>query len=369
MKVSPGYSDKFLPKNVWKMRKIEEQFKYLYESTHFRTVSSAITSEEFSAFLQEHADDDLFRDAIDPEEYQSSLMEDDYFQTQLDVSAIENIRYMPAVIHQHQFFEIACVLSGNVQNFMDQKVMDLNAGDILIMPPGTRHGICTYQDDGILINILVRSTTFEQNFLNLIPDDDLLYSFFANALQPAKSSKSTPYLLFRTGDDTILRRNVLDITREYSRNMRYRNTMLNSMLSIFFVNLMRYHEEQVESPEMGTSALSRDTILIIQYMQKNYSTITLKHLAEFFNYSERQMQRIILAATGCTFSENLLRLRMSHAAALLTQTDHSVSDIAGVLGYYDTSSFRHAFRAYYHETPQLYRSEHRDEDPSEPAGT
>ena len=77
-------------------------------------------------------------------------------------------------------------------------------------------------------------------------------------------------------------------------------------------------------------------------MQRNIASITLEHLAEFFNYSERQMQRIIFAATGMSFEENVEKIRMQRAADLLKNTELTVSKIADYLGYYDTSSFRHA---------------------------
>lgn len=81
----------------------------------------------------------------------------------------------------------------------------------------------------------------------------------------------------------------------------------------------------------------------------------VKHLSEFFNYSERQMQRIIYSAAGMSFGENIKKIRMQRAADLLQNTELKVSEIADYLSYYDTSSFRHAFRNYYGKTPQLFR--------------
>jgi AraC family transcriptional activator of pobA len=354
MELTQKILDQYMPEDIRRLRPFEQQLKTIYEKNGMRTATSAISREKFEQYLKEYSSSDSPIPGIDFPEDETFLMEENYFQTQLDVSVVENARYMPAVTHRHQFFEIACVMSGQVQNFMDEKVMPLHAGDILIMPPGTEHGICTYEDDGILLNLLVRSTTFEHQFMNLIPDDDLLFHFFNQALH---HKGSTPYLLFRTGSDTLLFQSLLDIAREFRKSNRYKNTMLSSLLSIFFVNLLRNHEEDVIVPAMQSSAVNKDTVLIIQYMQKNFSTITLKHLAKFFNYSERQMQRIIFAATGNTFAGNILKIRMTNAAGLLKKTDKTISEIAGYLGYYDASSFRHAFRSYYGMTPQAYREQ------------
>ena len=90
-------------------------------------------------------------------------------------------------------------------------------------------------------------------------------------------------------------------------------------------------------------------------MQENYTSITLKDLADFFNYSERQIQRIIKNCTGMSFSQNIQKLKMRRAARLLTNPDLSVSAIAEELGYMDSGNFRHIFKKYYGMTPAEYR--------------
>lgn len=96
-------------------------------------------------------------------------------------------------------------------------------------------------------------------------------------------------------------------------------------------------------------------VFILEYMQKNYTTITLSHLSDFFNYSERQMNRIIKTATGMTFGENIKKLRMNHAARLLSESSTAIRTIAELLGYYDVSNFRKIFKSYYGMTPSQYR--------------
>ncbi len=100
--------------------------------------------------------------------------------------------------------------------------------------------------------------------------------------------------------------------------------------------------------------MNQETIFILEYMQSNISTITLAHLAQFFHYSERQMQRLIQSATGMSFGENVRRLRMHRAQELLLNPGLRISDIAAHLGYTDVSSFRQAFRRAFGMTPQEY---------------
>lgn len=332
------------------MREIEKEYKNYYLSTGFQTSEEALDmkelTEKFSGLSQEYRH--LF-----PGVFSDALMEDDYFQEQQDISVIQHYRYLPAVYHEHDFFELACVLSGSVINFIGKQKFELYPGDVFILTPHSQHAVCTYYDDTVMINILIRSSTFEQHFLKILPDNELLFDFFIKTLY---GTSDTPYLLFKTGDDPALTSYILQLIHEYRRNKRYKNTLLSSLLSIFFVTLLRNHEKDVIIPIVKSSVMNENLIFILQYMQKHYTTITLSHLAEFFNYSERQIQRIITTATGLSFSENIKKLRMNHAADLLKKTNLSVREIAELTGYYDASNFRHLFKEYFGETPKHYRN-------------
>ncbi len=277
------------------------------------------------------------------------LTEESYFQDLIDVSAIMHLRYLPPIYHESEFFELDCLLQGQITSYIGNQSITLSAGDIMIFAPGTNHASCTYNDNTIMINLLVRQSTFEEHFLGILPENDLFKGFFEKSLY---GNTDTPYLLFKTRNADFVSKNILPILEEYRGSSRYKTTMLSSLLSVFFVKLLRSHEKDLEIPSMSHKSLSENIVFILEYMQKNYTTITLSHLASFFNYSERQMQRIIESATGIGFSENIKKLRMNKAAELLRNTDMPVSEIADILGYYDCSSFRQSFKKYYGCSPR-----------------
>lgn len=62
---------------------------------------------------------------------------------------------------------------------------------------------------------------------------------------------------------------------------------------------------------------------------------------------------------GLSFSDNMKKMRMNHAAELLEKTNLTVQKIAEMNGYYDAASFRHLFKKFYNRTPQQYRDEKR----------
>lgn len=340
--------------NMQALRKVEQDYKEFYLDTGFRTDSS-VSITEFRNIIKKYDKKywNIDTSFLDSNDYVENLTEEHFFQTSQNVVVLQPYRYLPAMIHKHEFFEISCVLSGTFTHFISDQKTELHTGDILILSPHTKHAICTYQDEGIMVNILMRSSTFEHHFLSLLPDNDLLYSFFVKALY---GNSDTPYLLFHTGDDPQITEYAVSILQEYQRNQRYKNTMLSSLMSVFFVYLLRAHEKDIFIPTLNSSVMNENTIFIIEYMQKNYNTITLSHLAKFFNYSERQMHRIIKTATGMTFSDNIKKIRMGHAKELLSNPNLTVHEIADILGYYDVSNFRKIFKSYFGITPQQFRA-------------
>ena len=332
----------------------EQNYKKLYLETGAYSDSTPLTAEEFHRILNGLPGN--LRELQLPD-LADFLDETDFFEKDLDIAVLSSCRYMPPVYHQHDFFELACVIRGRFRNFIGDRNFFLEAGDILILAPNTRHAVCSLEDDSFMINILVRTAFFENNFMQVLPDSDLLRHFFIRTFY---NSEKTPYLLFRVGQDERVLSYSTFLLEEYRQNHRYKITMLRSLLSTMLVSLLRYHEQDVIVPSGHSSMLTENTLFILQYMQQNYASITLSHLAQFFNYSERQIQRIISAATGKSFNENIFALRMAHAEEYLLSTQLPVRTIAEQLGYFDASSFRRNFRRYYGMTPQEFRQKRSD---------
>lgn len=276
-----------------------------------------------------------------------------FFRENFDTELYRHLRYLPAILHSHAFLEIVCVAEGSCTNYVQQQELHMKKGDICIIAPETEHAVSAFSDECILINILLRVSTFEKAFFGVLSENDILSDFFMRTLY---HSKTHPYLYFRTGDDQELFDYVLYAYQEFLGNHQYKERFLNNIISAFFIILLRNHGSDVIVPEIDTEGNDENVIFILKYMQENYSTVTLSSLAEFFNYSERQIQRIIKKSTGISFSENIQKLKMKHAAQLLMDPDRSVSAVAEDLGYSDVGNFRHIFKKYYGMSPAEYRS-------------
>ena len=88
--------------------------------------------------------------------------------------------------------------------------------------------------------------------------------------------------------------------------------------------------------------------------------LTLAGVARALSISPRQLQRAYTRADS-SFSEDLLAVRMSAAAALLIeQPSIPVADVARLVGYSRATHFARAFRGRFGLSPAVFRERERN---------
>ncbi len=98
----------------------------------------------------------------------------------------------------------------------------------------------------------------------------------------------------------------------------------------------------------------------ISRLESDYADpIDVDTLADLARLSRRSFCRVFHAATGDSPINYLIRVRLNHAAALLRQSDHSVTDIAFRVGFSDGNYFTRQFRRAMGVAPRTYRQRHR----------
>lgn len=94
----------------------------------------------------------------------------------------------------------------------------------------------------------------------------------------------------------------------------------------------------------------------VEFMEKEYHRdLSLSDISDAAGLSEQHFCRIFRKATGMTPIEFLTKKRVAEAKALLDDTDMSVSDIAGAVGFSGRSYFTSVFRKYEGFSPTEYK--------------
>jgi AraC-like DNA-binding protein len=280
------------------------------------------------------------------------LYEKDFFNDcEIDVVALQHMRYSPGFLHQLEFIKIVYVLRGNYTFYLNNKKYDLGEGDFLVVPPGVEQAGFSCEDRDIAINILVRRSTFGDAFSSLLTEHDLISEYFWQVLYNRHSKK---VLMFQCENDLTLDRIVLDIYRESIQQKNMANLLLKSYVMIFLGIMIREHQGDCCIIEHNTKDVSK-LPLVMKYMKENMKAVTLVSLAEYFALSEGYLSRYIQNETGYSFSYLLRELRMKQAAKMLRNTNFSIEKIIEEVGYTDISNFYRNFKVLYGMTPAKYR--------------
>ena len=107
-----------------------------------------------------------------------------------------------------------------------------------------------------------------------------------------------------------------------------------------------------------TSETQRTQILqdIISYIQYHSSeSLKVTELARYFGYNDKYLSSLFHEGTGMTLKQFILKSKMDSAMAELTDTNHTVSQIAYNVGFQDAHNFSTAFRKLTGMTPGQYR--------------
>ena len=333
----------------------EQEYKRIYLQYPQARLDQAKTLKEIHALVPELAK----RGEAPTKLSAQDNLHEQYFPPELDVLVVPNYRYGAAFLHSHSFFEVICVLNGECDNFFSSSTIRMTAGDICIVAPGTVHALSAFHDDCLIYNLTVRSSTFEGTFLKTMPQGSVLSRFFIRSLYDAGKES---HLYFRASPDWKLSNLVLQMREEFLQQKQYSGTLLNALLTAFFVCLLRYHEKDVVLPNANSLKIEGNLIFILKYIEQHYRSLTLKELSDFFGYSERQMIRVLQTYTGESFRSLIQTAKLSRACELLRHPEIPINDIVSEVGYSNASHFYELFQRKHGITPAEYRRKNAVED-------
>ena len=283
------------------------------------------------------------------------LMENAVFGEAEDTAILRHLRYLPAMYHEHTFFEMIYVFEGTCTNYINDPPCTLKKGDLCLIAPDTLHALAAFSDEAVVYNFMIRTSTFEQVYQSFLRNANALNDFFMQALYVKRRNAS---LIFHTGDDASLRDFMKYTCQEYEKQEKYWPQMVNNLLHAIFILLLRRHEEDIELPGTPDLKVLDEVVDILHDIHTNFHEVTLGRLAKKFNYSERHISRLLKEQTGMNFHDIVREFRLRQAAGLLANPNLSLADIVEQVGYSDVSSFVRIFKKQYGRTPADYRKNH-----------
>ena len=298
-------------------------------------------TEEFIRDILEHGRRKDLLQLLTPEKY--------YFPHGSSVSISKSARYVQnGEFHDHDYFEIECVLEGEADHHSLLGDYGLAQGDIVLIPPHVKHDL-DVRDKGTIINLGIRSSTFRSEFADILKNDIGIASYFEN-------------IMYGTFNHEILIKECLDdfmvelILMLYQKQKQYpsENDLISSHLMASF--LFRMFERSRPNLMVDITQSSNTKInQIRKYIDEHCDTVTLSELSEAFYMSSAYISRFLKAKLHTGFSDLVRESRINRAKELLIKTDQSVLEISQQIGYSSQSHFIALFHEMVGSSPLQYR--------------
>ncbi|MFB9327095.1 helix-turn-helix domain-containing protein [Paenibacillus aurantiacus] len=263
-------------------------------------------------------------------------------------------RFAPMPPHYHSFIELNYIYSGVCEQRINGEKVVLREGQVCLLDSEVVHSIEPMGHDDILINIIMKKSTFLSSFLSRFGSRGIVSDFLANAI--ASNTNHNRYIVFESEHHEDLQLFMRQMMCEAFGSRAYAQEMIYNYMMLIYTELMRVYTYRTNEEHRQRHSRT-DLLRILDYIEKNYQTCTLTELANAFNFNANYLGNLLKKRTGKTFMELVKTQRMIHAAGLLANTEQSVADIAHAVGYQSMGFFYQTFADFYRMTPLAYRNQ------------
>lgn len=281
--------------------------------------------------------------------------EEEFFEIEMenmDITLVRHARYAPAFWHELEFIKFVCVLHGSGTFYINHRELKMKAGSFCIVGPKVRQAFFANHDGDVIVNIIMRHSTFKESFSALLKEQGVMTDFLWRMLYNRDHNMA---LVYAGEKDPVLQERIKELCYEILSQKTESNLIRKSLFLIVCDRVLRNHANELEF--IGRK--NRDTPFyipaILTFMREHIDTITLGALAEEFQLSEAYLSRYIRKETGDTYSYLVNDLRMKRAKELLKKTDFSVEKIIETVGYTEKSRFYRSFKMKFGVSPIKYR--------------
>ena len=240
--------------------------------------------------------------------------------------------------HWHEEIELQYVVKGKTQSLCNLQTNDLCAGDILFVNSNEPH----------TGNNLLQENTFYCFHINK--------EFFTNHI-------GSEHIIFENHIRDPQCAAILDDIIRCQHTDGYKNKIFLGKLVYTFIELVAQKHVKTVLNENDSAKYSKYNSKfndIVCYIDEHSETpLTVSDIASHFFMSESYLSHFFKKHSGKSIIQYLNSIRILKAQRLLEQTDLSVGEIAGLVGFYDINYFTRKFRMTNGITPTQHRAKSR----------
>lgn len=234
--------------------------------------------------------------------------------------------------HLHDEIELVYVTEGTVELGVGQELYHMDTGDFAIVFP----------------NVIHHYQVFDMG------TNKAMYMCVKPALTPSyveQLQKYSPrYPIIHSNDlSDDIRNSLYAIAGMNEFNLMLQQAYIQIILAHVFSEM-----EMVEKDSIGGDDIIYNAV---EYVAKNFrESITLDKMAGDLCVSKYALSRMFAKTFHCNFNAYVNGVRLNYAAALLQDTDESITNLCFDCGFESQRTFNRVFKEKYKMTPREYRN-------------
>ena len=251
------------------------------------------------------------------------------------------------------FIAFRYVYRGQCHLYTPDRTIVLKANDLIMMNRGFVFSQELGENDHVF-TMMINQDFIRQHLLGSGLTSEVFSDLFLDYMSNTDSLQK--YIVFHGNDNLHIRTVIEEILCSQFDRRHYYDTLMEYLLKILFM----YLADCPNDYDQSNSKSMRRIAGIINYTSENYRTVTLGELEERFGYSAKYISRLFAGATGMSFKEYILNLRLEGFTRNLLNTDRPLDQLMAEEGISNESYFYTQFRQLYQLTPSAYRRTHKN---------
>jgi len=254
--------------------------------------------------------------------------------------------------HAHPGFEVDLIIHGAGRMIFDAgKAVELSPGHVLCIPSERRHTL-EIDDHLCVFGIELSPAAIHQP---LADDETQHLPVSCSSAQRSVRLIHDPQF-FRTLEHLLE-----ECAAEYTHMAPYHTQIADTLGRLAALSVLRMLQQEHLSLTMSPS--EQRVLAVKTWLDRHlFEPISLADMAEQAALSVSQFSVIFRRLTGLSPKAYSITRCLEHAARLLIETGHSVTDVALSVGYHELANFHHAFRRYTGISPLAYRKKYQKRD-------
>ncbi len=257
--------------------------------------------------------------------------------------------------HYHDFSELVVIAGGSGIQVINGQEYPVKRGDVFLLNGFSEHYFCRPEQLELYnLQFDAKHLPLPDLFLRKLPGFNVFFLLEPN-LRSARGFRKMLHVDEEIGNELTSKLEQLKQETD-QQQPGFEAVAFAQFLAIITRLVRQYPQEPADTTNAALVRMGKIISLLEGKFTQNWS---LAELSLHACMSPNHFLRLFKQATGESPIAYLIRLRLRYAAALLSKTELSISEIAEQSGFYDSNYFSKQFRNHFHLSPSRYRKQPR----------